>query len=154
MKAGGNLGPAIVHALVSSGFTVTVISRRESSSNFPPSVRVVKVDYKSDSELANAVKGQDAVVSTIATSALPIQQKIIDAAVKAGVKRFIPSEFGINTAKIDGGVAKILSGKIQAQEQLKKAATENKEFSWTGVSSSLFFDWVSSVQPLENTTKC
>lgn len=143
MKAGGNLGPAIVDALVSSGFDVTVISRSESSSTFPPSVRVENVDYNSEAELANAVKGQDAIVSTIATPALPVQQKIIDAAVKAGVKRFIPSEFGINTTKIDGGVAKILTGKIQVQEQLKKAATENKGFSWTGVSTNLFFDWVS-----------
>jgi hypothetical protein len=81
-------------------------------------------------------------VSTIATAALANQEIIIDAAVKAGVKRFIPSEFGINTTNISGGIAKILATKIQIQkDRLKKAVEENEGFSWTGVSSSMFFDW-------------
>jgi hypothetical protein len=84
-------------------------------------------------------------VSTIATAALANQEIIIDAAVKAGVKRFIPSEFGINTTKITGGIAKIFATKIQIQkDRLKKAVEENEGFSWTGVSSSMFFDWVST----------
>ena len=84
-------------------------------------------------------------MSTIATAALANQEIIIDAAVKAGVKRFIPSEFGINTTKITGGIAKILATKIQIQkDRLKKAVEENEGFSWTGVSSSMFFDWVST----------
>lgn len=82
-------------------------------------------------------------MSTIATAALANQGIIIDAAVKAGVKRFIPSEFGINTTKISGGIAKILATKIQIQkDRLKRAVEENEGFSWTGVSSSMFFDWV------------
>ncbi len=74
--------------------------------------------------------------------ALGVHEKIIDAAVKAGVKRFIPSEFGLNTQKVTGGAAKILAFKIKLQEKLQKASDENSQFYWTGVSCSLFFDWV------------
>jgi hypothetical protein len=104
---------------------------------------VYRTDYNSPSSLAEALNGQDAVVSTIATAASAQQKNIIDAAVQAGVKRFIPSEYGINTTNLQGGPAKILSSKVQMQELLKKASSENAEFSWTGVSTGLFFDFVS-----------
>jgi hypothetical protein len=42
-------------------------------------------------------KGQDAVVSAIATASASLQKKLIDAAIKAGVQRFVPSEFGSDT---------------------------------------------------------
>lgn len=104
---------------------------------------VVKTDY-SPTSLLSALKGQDAVVSSITTAAIAQQQAIVDAAVKAGVKSFIPSEFGINTTNLvpGSGLEKILGKKIEIQKLLKKAAEENEGFSWTGVSSSLFFDWV------------
>ncbi|KAK0118458.1 hypothetical protein ONS95_012743 [Cadophora gregata] len=137
----GNLGPAVVQGLLDTGFTVTVLTRLESKATFPPGVKVHRTDYDSASSLADALTSQDAVVSTIATAALGQQLKIIDAAVKAGVKRFIPSEFGVNTQKVTGNIAKILGAKLAAQEQLKKAAAENPNFSWTGISTSMFFDW-------------
>jgi hypothetical protein len=92
--------------------------------------------------LAKAFQGQDAVVSTIATGALGRQQAFIDVIVKAGVKRFIPSEFGIDTTRATGGVAKILGAKIALQGLLNKTAAENSHFSWTGISVGMFFDWV------------
>jgi hypothetical protein len=39
----------------------------------------------------------DAIVSVVGSLALPSQLSYIDAALKAGVKRFIPSEFGCDT---------------------------------------------------------
>jgi hypothetical protein len=94
--------------------------------------------------LSEAFKGQDAVVSVIATAGIRDQHKIVDAAVKAGVKRFIPSEYGINTQNLQGGIGKILSGKKATADLLEKAAAENNGFSWTGLSTSMFFDWVCS----------
>jgi hypothetical protein len=88
------------------------------------------------------LKGQDAVVSTIATLALVQQSTLAEEAAKAGVKRFIPSEFGVNTQKVSGGIAKILGAKIQLQDTLGKLAAAHPSFSWTGVATSLFFDWV------------
>jgi hypothetical protein len=107
-------------------------------------VAVKKVDYDSTDSLKEAFKGQDAVVSAIATPAVQGQKTIIDAAVAAGVKRFIPSEFGINT-RITGGTAigKILGGKVAVVDYLEEKAKANSHFSWTGISTGLFFDWVS-----------
>ena len=41
--------------------------------------------------------GIDAIVSVVGSLALPSQLNYIDAAVEAGVERFIPSEFGCDT---------------------------------------------------------
>lgn len=54
-------------------------------------------DYSSHEDLVSAFKGQDAVVSTVGAPALGDQIKLINAAIEAGVKYFIPSEFGGNT---------------------------------------------------------
>jgi hypothetical protein len=53
-------------------------------------------DYP-EAELVHAFKGQDAVISVVGLAAVRQQKLFIDAAVKAGVKRFIPSEFGTDT---------------------------------------------------------
>lgn len=89
-------------------------------------------------------KDQDAVVSVIAGPAIRLQSSIIDAAIKAGVKRFIPSEFGINTRSLveGSGLAKILDGKIKSVDHLEAVAAANPNFTWTGLSTSLFFDRV------------
>lgn len=60
------------------------------------SVKVVKVDFGNHQALVDALKGQDAVVLTLGD--LPNLFKnskiIIDAAIEAGVKRVLPSEYG------------------------------------------------------------
>jgi uncharacterized protein YbjT (DUF2867 family) len=142
LQATGNLGPAVVQALLDAGFTVTALTRIDSKSSVLPGAKVHKTDYSSIESIAEAFKGQDAVVSTLATAALGQQQTIVDAAIKAGVKRFIPSEFGMDTTTIEGGAKKILGAKIALQGVLAKAAEENKGFSWTGISTGMFFDWV------------
>jgi uncharacterized protein YbjT (DUF2867 family) len=142
LQATGNLGPAVVQALLDAGFTVTALTRIDSKSSVFPGAKVHKTDYSSIESIAEAFKGQDAVVSTLATAALGQQQTIVDAAIKAGVKRFIPSEFGMDTTTIEGGAKKILGAKIALQGVLAKAAEENKGFSWTGISTGMFFDWV------------
>ncbi len=74
-----------------------------------------------------------------------MQKDVVDAAVKAGVRHFIPSEFGLNTQKARGGVKQILGFKLQIQELLNQYAAEKEGFSWTGISTNLFFDWVGTV---------
>jgi hypothetical protein len=83
-------------------------------------------------------------VSVVGTLAVPQQKTAIDAAVAAGVKRFIPSEFGINTRKVRGTpIGTILTGKIDVVDYLEEVAAKGDGgFSWTGLSTGLFFDWV------------
>lgn len=142
-QGSGNLGTAIVRSLVDAGFAVTAVSRASSTSTFPEGVAVKKVDFGSLEEVQSAFAGNDAVVSTIATLGVGAQQVIVDAALAAHVVRFIPSEFGINTRVAAGTpIGKILAGKVAVVDYLSSKAKENPWFSWTGISTGLFFDWV------------
>lgn len=123
---------------------MTVLSRGHKQDEFPSGVAVKTVDYDDPESLKAALTGQDAVVSVLASAAVgPQQQKLADAAYAVGVKRFIPSEFGLNTRKLQGlSVGKILTGKTKLVDDLQSKAEANPQFSWTGVSTGLFFDLV------------
>ncbi|KAK1982389.1 NmrA-like family protein [Colletotrichum cereale] len=138
----GNLGPSIVGALLAGGLEVTALSRRESSAKFPPKVTVKKVDLDSIEEVTEALKGQDAVVSIVGTVGFASQKTLADAAVAAKVKRFIPSEFGINSREVRGTkIGAILSPKIKLVDHLIALSEKNSSFTWTGISAGAFFDW-------------
>ncbi|KAM3430296.1 hypothetical protein MY4824_007770 [Beauveria thailandica] len=136
--ANGNLGQAVLPS-ISSSFKVTVITREESTSVFPPNVKVVKTKY-TEEKLAKALQGQDAVLCLIDASALQAENLIINAAASAGVKWFIPSEFGHNTTdKRVSEVLPVLEGKLKVVSQLRDK--EHQGMQWTGLVTGLFFDW-------------
>jgi hypothetical protein len=54
----------------------------------------VKVDLSSMNSVTAAFEGQDAIASTVGTAGLASQSVLVDAAVAAGVKRFLLSDFG------------------------------------------------------------
>ncbi|KAK3695804.1 hypothetical protein B0T22DRAFT_418648 [Podospora appendiculata] len=143
--ATGNLGPAILAALVKAGFAVTVLTRQASPANLPPSVTAVQVDYDSLDSLVSALTGQDAVISTIAGAALSKQLLLIDAAVQAGVKRFLPSEFGSNTLNAKTAALPITRDKVTVQAALAAQAAANPAFSYTLVINGPFLDWCAAV---------
>jgi uncharacterized protein YbjT (DUF2867 family) len=149
-QGSGNLGPSIIHELLSAGFTVTGVTREAAASTnstpkFPDNLPVKSVDYASFDALKAAFQDQDAVVSVVGTTAIGDQKTAIDAAAAAGVKRFIPSEFGVNTRKVRGtSIGKILAGKIAIVDYLQEKARAVEGFTWTGLSTGLFFDWVRS----------
>ncbi|KAI0466264.1 hypothetical protein F4859DRAFT_331215 [Xylaria cf. heliscus] len=138
----GNLGRAAVRELIDAGFAVTVLTREGSTSTFPAGVVSKAVDYASVESLTSVLQGQDALVSTIATIAVGGQQPLVDAAVAAGVRRFIPSEFGINTRFLGKEpIGTILQGKVQTLNYIHAKSKQNPLFTWTGISTGLFFDW-------------
>ncbi|KAG0633188.1 hypothetical protein HOY80DRAFT_656103 [Tuber brumale] len=139
--ATGNLGPSILTALQASTSLETTILTRENSKTAqspPPNTKVLTADYTSVSSLAAAFAGQDAVVSTIASTALGDQQTLIDAAVQAGVKRFIPSEFGSNVANEKTRELSVFGGKVATVDYLKK---KEGEITWSALINGPFFDW-------------
>ena len=101
LQGSGSLGAPILTALLGApDLTPTVISREESTATFPDGVRVVKAKLDDEDSLVAALQGQDAVVVALTTFADDAQYKIIDAAIKAGVKRFIPSEVGKESPQV------------------------------------------------------
>lgn len=79
--------------LLKSELNVTAVIRETSSSKFPAGINIVKSDFSINS-LTKVFGGQDAVISMLPMTALAEQAIVIDAAIAAGVKRFIPSEYG------------------------------------------------------------
>jgi uncharacterized protein YbjT (DUF2867 family) len=101
---------------------------------------VVEVDYESLESLTNALRGQDAVVSTIASAALAMQLLLVEAAAKAGVKRFLPSEFGSDTVHPKTSQLPSFGHKVAVQKALEKEA-QTSGMTYTLVINGPFFDW-------------
>ncbi|KAF2008013.1 NAD(P)-binding protein [Amniculicola lignicola CBS 123094] len=146
----GSVGAPILKALLAEpSFKVTILTRQSSSNpaKLPANVPVKTVsDAFTVEELTEAFKGQDAVVIAISTT--PITQdnlahRFIDAAVAAGVKRLIPSEFGANN--LDRRARKLVpvyDAKGEMLEYLQKRAAEtNGGLTWTSVSCGAWLDW-------------
>ena len=91
--------------------------------------------------LTAALKGIDALVSTVAGEATDSQIVLIDAAIAAGVKRFIPSEYGSCTTnpKIEAFPFYAPMFKIKRYLQ-EKAKTEN--LTWTVFACGAFMEFV------------
>jgi putative NADH-flavin reductase len=142
IQAAGNVGSVIVPVLLNSGFNVSALTRESSDSTFPEGVRVIKTDYSHDS-LKAALSGQDAVICTLSVEAFGLQIDIIKAAEEVGVKRFIPSEFGnLRNKKSIDEFERVLQMKATTMEFLQQRAAENKSFTWTGLATGVFLDWV------------
>jgi len=140
--AGGNLGPAILEALDKDPqFIVSVLSRKSSNSTFPAHIKVHSIDDSyPENELVEAFRGQDAVVTTIAIMGSAKQIEIVKAAVAAGVKRFIPAEFGSDNRDPKWlELMPVFHVKNQVVDFLR--SQESTGMSWTGVITSAFFDW-------------
>ncbi|KAM6530435.1 hypothetical protein FALCPG4_008563 [Fusarium falciforme] len=140
--AGGNLGVHVLRAFLDAGlYTVSVLARKESTSVFPEGVKVFKADYANQSEVENAMQGIDVVVSMVAPMVASSQYVLIDAAIAAGVKRFLPSEFGPPTEEPEFAPElnnAVLNRKKAVVEYLR---TKESEMSWTSIVTGAFFDW-------------
>jgi hypothetical protein len=90
--------------LVSYDANVLVVIRSESTSksHFPPSAKQVHASFDDVDALAAAFKehGTEVVVSTVGSFGILSQITIADAAKKAGVKLFVPSEYGFATTGV------------------------------------------------------
>lgn len=146
--ATGNLGPSILKELLRAGFKVTILTRQDSqSASSLPSLEglsIKEVDYASPDSLASALGGIDAVVSTMGSRAVPEQKTLIEAAVSAGVRRFVPSEFGCDTVNPNNAKLPVYGSKVMIQELLKEKAASNPGFSYTLLMNNAF--WNSGVR--------
>ena len=141
MQATGNLGPPVLKALLDAGFAVTALTRQGSTHNFPSNVTVAPVDYESPDSLAAALKGQDGVVSTLTARGGDAQYRLIEAAAKAGVRRYVPSEFGSNTLNPKARALPAYRDKVAVQEVLEREAARSDGMTYTLVLNGPFLDW-------------
>ncbi|KAK7915161.1 hypothetical protein PG985_012864 [Apiospora marii] len=140
--AGGNLGKIVTPTFVSSGkFNVRVLTRQGSSTaGLPEGVEIVEVDYSSPESLQAALAGQDAVISLITTPAAMTQLALIDAAIAAGVRRFVPSEFGSNLANPKTRANPVFKHKVVTEDYLIEKA-QSTGLTYTFFYNNAFLDW-------------
>ncbi|KAK4574480.1 hypothetical protein LTR86_001321 [Recurvomyces mirabilis] len=141
-QASGTLGTEVLKALTSdTTFEVTVLARPDSAAYFPEHVLVLRPEQTHDN-LVQAFTGQDAIVCTTSIAAVPQQKELIDAAIAAGVKRFVLNEFA--NPLTYGGLPDLQHARVAKLEVLSYAreqAAKHTAFSWTGLATGHFLDY-------------
>ena len=125
--AGGSIGKHFTEHLLKTGkHTVTAITRVDSDSKFPDGVKVAKVNYDDKSSLVNALKGQDALIITMKTSApKDTSIKLIEAAAEAKVDWIMPNEYGPDvTADVNMGNVSLGVQRMQDETSLTSVIGE------------------------------
>jgi len=141
----GSLGSPVLAALIAANFSITLLTRDGSTSKpYIPQgadVTIKPVDYTSSASLKAALAGNDALVITVTSSAISSQITLIDAAIDAGVKRIIPSEFGSDTYNPNSRKLPVYGDKVAVQEHLAEKAAQNPDVSYTVLMNNAFYDW-------------
>jgi len=107
----GDLGKRLINALLVKGAVIRMLVRNESSKETilafkNHGVEIVSVDFNSQEDLKAACKGVSCVISTLSglrNVIVDLQKRILDAAIAAGVPRFIPSDYSIDFTKLAPG---------------------------------------------------
>ncbi|KAI2625408.1 NmrA-like family protein [Hypomontagnella submonticulosa] len=125
-----------------SSFSVTVLRRVSSKFQPPAGVRVITIpdSYPSD-DLVAAFKGQDVIVNCTTTLSVSDQFRMVDAAIAAGVRRYIPSEYGLNNMRPDAqALNAVFHDKGKIQEYLRAKAADGS-IEWMSVSCGMWLKW-------------
>lgn len=142
--ASGNLGIPVLENLLSAHLSVTVLTRKGGkSSKFQgfPGLTIKEVDFNDSNSILSAIEGVTVVISCIATLAIGSQNALIDASYAAGVRRFIPAEFGMDSLNALCKELPVCQPKTATQRYLAHKSSEQPEFTWTGIANGLFLDW-------------
>ena len=148
----GELGLLIAHHLRRRGAAVRALIRPGSAASAEAEslrlqgVEVVAVDYDDPAALQAACQGAACVVSAL-SGLRPViveaQTRLLDAAVAAGVPRFIPSDFSIDFTKLPAGSNRNLDLRREFQQRLDQAPIRA-----TSVLNGMFMDLLTGQAPL------
>ncbi|KAF2759092.1 NmrA-like family protein [Pseudovirgaria hyperparasitica] len=140
--ANGHLGPSILNALLAEpNFKTTVISRKSSKSTYPNGANVLSVsDDLPMGELIDALHGHDALLCTFGGTLVEMQIKLADACIAAGVRTFIPADFGSCDSSSPRALelVPLYVGKTKVRDYLR---SQEDKLSWTSLVCGHFFDY-------------
>ena len=125
----GDLGKRMVKALVKDGATVSALVRSGSAPEKVEAMRLlganpVLIDPSNAAEIAAACTGADCVVSALAglrDVIVDAQKVLLEGAIKAGVPRFIPSDFSCDYADLPVGENRNFDLRREFHESLDEA---------------------------------
>ena len=149
--ATGNLGLRIARALLGQGAGVKAIVRHSSGADKVGELRrlgavTADVDYNNTSALIEACSGGTCVVSALSglrETIVEAQTLLLEAAVKAGVPRFFPSDFAIDFTKLPPGKNRNLDLRREFHEHLNKAP-----IAATSILNGMFTDLLTGQAPV------
>jgi nucleoside-diphosphate-sugar epimerase len=149
--ATGNLGGRIARALVERGASVKAMVRHGAARDRLErlqglGVTIAIVDWSSAFEVAAACSGAACVVSALQglrDVIVETQTVLLDAAVKAGVPRFIPSDYSIDFTKFPPGENRNLDLRRDFHTRLDKTS-----ISATTIFNGAFADMLTGQMPL------
>ncbi|KAI1179176.1 NmrA-like family protein [Nemania sp. FL0916] len=148
LGASGNFGTPITSALHDAGFAVTAVTRPDSNSTatIPAGIPVIRADYADVDALAQAFAGQHAVVCVVGPGAIKASKGMVDAAKRAGVRRYIINDFGWGlNDRSEPELKSIGAARRVAWDCAAEYARgdEGKEdgFTWTGITIGNPIDW-------------
>ena len=145
--ATGQIGTPLTKSLLKEGHTVTILTRERNRANETQLAdhegRGAKVvicpEMQNVDAVADALKGCDTLVASVPGSKTIIQESEpiwLKAAVKAGLDRFAPTEFGCHTQAIEMGDGEIFDHKKRFHELLFASG-----IGWTLYYNGGFFDY-------------
>lgn len=139
--ASGSIGSVVLKALLeSSSLEVTVLQRESAKSSPPASVKVIRIsDSYPQADLEKAMKGQDVIVNCITTTNVSEQYRFIDAAIAVGVKRYVPSEYGLDNLKPEAqALNSVFRNKGEVQSYLR---SKQSDIEWMSISCGMWLKW-------------
>ena len=145
--ATGQIGTPLTNGLLTLGHDVTVITRARNARNSAKLAQFEKqgakivecADMHDVDAMANILQGIDTLVASVPGSKEIIQKSEpiwLSAAVKAGVERFVPTEFGSHTQAIEMGDGEIFDQKKRFHDLLM-----NSGIGWTLYYNGGIFDY-------------
>ncbi|KAH7906328.1 hypothetical protein BJ138DRAFT_1016439 [Hygrophoropsis aurantiaca] len=144
--AGSSVGIPIVHALLERNASIIVLTRLSSPpKGLPEAAKIVSLDYFDIGSVSRVLEAHkvDVLISALAFEGFSAQKPLADASKKAGVKLFVPSEFGMPT---EGGTDGILAYKSQTAAYLRSITLPSLR-----LYNGLFQEWIPWVVALEET---
>ncbi len=153
----GNLGGRIVKALITRGAEVRAIVRNGSEPEKIAKLtelgtKVITVDLSDVEELKQACQGASCVVSALSglhEIIVDAQTKLLDAAIAAGVPRFIPSDFASDFTKLPAGENRNFDLRKEFHQYLDKSP-----IAATSILNGAFADILSYGTPLYEVKNC
>jgi len=147
--ATGHVGAFIVQALLEdkAHFTsITALTQTDAndakfSDLKTKGVKVIQTNFEDHAALVHALKGADAVVSAVGVIHIKSQNNILEAAVEAGVKRFIPSDFAHDPRNPTFRNHPLMADKLVVTKRLEELAHQGK-ITYTSVSTGFFAEMV------------
>ncbi|RMX84040.1 hypothetical protein D0868_15556 [Hortaea werneckii] len=138
--AGGNVGSAALKHLLASdrNFNITILTQPTSTSTFPshPRLTIQKGTFTDSNFLTPVLQNQDALLLALGFRAMDLQPHLLTAAVHAGVKYILPTEYagdGLNDSMIDA--VPVFQPKRAARRQIEELGG-----TWIGITTNPWAD--------------